>query len=745
MSERFGEYELLKKIATGGMAEIHLARVGGVEGFSRRVVVKRMLPQLAVREDFVTMFLDEARLAANLVHPNIVQVFNLGEVDGSYFMAMELIDGPHLGALFAHSLRQRRPLPIELCVYLVARAADGLNYAHDQRDAATGAPLNIVHRDISPQNILVSRHGDVKVTDFGVAKAETQRAKTRTGIIKGKVSYMSPEQCLGDPVDRRTDVFALGVVLYELLTRRRLYREKSDLLIMQRITQEDLKPPSSINPAVDHELDEIALKSLTKLRDGRYASAADFSEALDIWLATQGHADSRAQLQRWMEAHAEGLGIAHEPSESVATTPSWERSGAAANAPGERAIKLPDEQTVATPAYDPGPVSDKYPRVDDVDMSPTRRDAGGDTTTSAYDTVQHAAVNPDTAVVEVGVDDGRAPPGPATLEVAPVTDSAFEEAARGAKPLPVAAIAGGAAAVLLTVGVGLFLLGGEPGAGADPMPGPADPLPTADAGAASISDKPPQDFGVVKVATTPSGVAVLVDGAPKGTSPIELKLPIDAPREITLSAVFPDQAPVTRTLKLAPGGEYIEKLLARARLAIKSTPPGAKVTIDGEDERVTPREGLWLEPGREHKITLALAGHEPFEQTVNPEPGGALDLNIELKPLEKAAEVKPSGGGGGRSGGRRGGGGSVAATYGSVTVNCAPWAVVYVDGRRKGPTPIKVSNVRTGRRRVKVVNKEFGFSKTVTVDVKKDATSKVGFRFKKTASGTYTLENHFVK
>src|SRR5690606_4115629 len=137
MSERFGEYELIKKIATGGMAEIYLARIGGVEGFTHHIIVKRMLPQLAVRSDFVQMFLDEARLTTNLVHPNIVQVFNLGQVDGAYFIAMELIDGPHLGALFAHSLRQRRPLPVELCVYAVARAANGLHYAHEQRDQGT--------------------------------------------------------------------------------------------------------------------------------------------------------------------------------------------------------------------------------------------------------------------------------------------------------------------------------------------------------------------------------------------------------------------------------------------------------------------------------------------------------------------------------------------------------------------------------------------------------------------------------
>src|SRR5688572_18881465 len=177
MGERFGNYELVRRIAQGGMAEVHLARFSGVEGFERWVVIKKMLPELAVRKDFVDMFLDEARLAARFNHPNIVQVFELGEKDGSYFMAMEYVDGPHLGVLFAHSLRLKKPLPIALCCFILSRAAEGLHHAHELKDAM-GQGLNIVHRDVSPQNILVSREGDVKVMDFGVAKATTQATQT---------------------------------------------------------------------------------------------------------------------------------------------------------------------------------------------------------------------------------------------------------------------------------------------------------------------------------------------------------------------------------------------------------------------------------------------------------------------------------------------------------------------------------------------------------------------------------------
>jgi serine/threonine protein kinase len=310
MGERFGDYELIRRIATGGMAELFLARDprGGVDPF---VAIKRMLPALATRPDFVTMFLDEARLTASLHHRHVVRVSDLGQASGSYFIAMELVDGPHLGALFAHSLRSRRPLPLELCAWIVARAADGLHYAHDVADPATGRPLALVHRDISPQNILVDKSGAVKVTDFGVAKASTQQTKTHTGVVKGKVSYLSPEQCLGDVVDRRTDVFALGIVLYELLTRRRLFRDQSDMVVMQRITAEDVVAPSTLNASVSVELDAIALRGLARDPTARYATARAFAHAIDGWLAANHpQADQRA-LRTWFAAHCPQLAATH--------------------------------------------------------------------------------------------------------------------------------------------------------------------------------------------------------------------------------------------------------------------------------------------------------------------------------------------------------------------------------------------------------------------------------------------------
>ncbi len=318
MVERYGEYELFHQIATGGMAEIHLGRHVAFGSVNRLVIIKRMLPQLAVRPDFVTMFLDEARLTAALQHPNIVAVRDLGEVAGSYFIAMELVDGPHLGSLFAHSLRARAPLPVDLCAYVAARAAVGLHHAHERNDAATGLPLNLVHRDVSPQNILVGKGGEVKVTDFGVAKTSNQKTKTRTGIIKGKVSYMSPEQCLGDRLDRRSDVFALGIVLYELLTRRRLFRDKSDMLVMQRITAENVAPPSSLNSQVDDGLDLILRTALSRELGTRYQTALELAETLTTWIA--GRVDESA-LAQWFSEHCPELALSASLSEDALHAP----------------------------------------------------------------------------------------------------------------------------------------------------------------------------------------------------------------------------------------------------------------------------------------------------------------------------------------------------------------------------------------------------------------------------------------
>ncbi|MGZ6142938.1 MAG: serine/threonine protein kinase, partial [Myxococcales bacterium] len=247
MHPTFGRYELLKRLAGGGMGEVYLARQRGIDGFSKLLVIKTLLPHLCEDEEFITMFKDEARVTAQLIHPNICQVFEFEQVGGVYYMAMEYLRGEDLRRLWKACEQRGTPLRVPLICRVISDAAAGLDFAHSLRDSK-GEPYHIVHRDISPQNILVTFEGGVKVIDFGVAKAAGRAQHTRTGALKGKYSYMSPEQVAGAEVDGRSDIFALGIVLHELLTGRRLFKADSDVQTLARVRECNVAPPSRLNP-----------------------------------------------------------------------------------------------------------------------------------------------------------------------------------------------------------------------------------------------------------------------------------------------------------------------------------------------------------------------------------------------------------------------------------------------------------------------------------------------------------------
>jgi serine/threonine-protein kinase len=305
--ENYGNYQLLKRLATGGMAQIYLARRKGPEASDELVVVKRILPHLGENKEFVQMFLDEAKIAARLAHPNIVAVYDLGAQDDSFFIAMEYIHGEDVRRMCKRAAAQGLELPVELACRVVTDACAGLDYAHKKTDPS-GKPLNIVHRDVSPQNILVSFAGDVKVVDFGIAKAADQATVTRSGVLKGKYSYMSPEQAAGKRVDCRSDVFALGVVLYELLTSTRLFKRASDMQTLSAVAECKVMPPSQVNPRVPKELDPIVLKALAKEPDQRYSEALELQNALEEWMGPEQLATAPGELSAFMrEVYAERI------------------------------------------------------------------------------------------------------------------------------------------------------------------------------------------------------------------------------------------------------------------------------------------------------------------------------------------------------------------------------------------------------------------------------------------------------
>jgi serine/threonine-protein kinase len=298
-STRFGKYDLLALLATGGMAEIWLARVSGMAGFEKLVVIKRLLDKLAVDNEYVEMFLDEARINARLTHSNIVQVLELGQVEGKYFMAMEFVPGLSVSQVGKRATKHLGHVPQEVATGIIAQACSGLHYAHE-KTMPDGSPLNIIHRDVSPQNLILTYEGLVKVLDFGIAKADHRQSQTRTGLVKGKFSYMSPEQCLGHGLDRRSDVFALGIVLFELCTARRLFKRGSTYETYTAITKADVPSPRKLNPKVHEAVEAVILRSLALKPDDRYATADALQDALENAMRAAGLRGSAMDLAKFM-------------------------------------------------------------------------------------------------------------------------------------------------------------------------------------------------------------------------------------------------------------------------------------------------------------------------------------------------------------------------------------------------------------------------------------------------------------
>ncbi|MBW2703108.1 MAG: serine/threonine protein kinase [Deltaproteobacteria bacterium] len=282
------------------MAEIYLASQSSLAGFEKLVVVKRILPNLAGKKRFVDMFLDEARIAAMLNHPNVVQIFDLGRIDGHLYMAMEYLSGESMSTVVKSARRQNRSIPPHIAAGMILQAAEGLQHAHTLI-APDGQPANIVHRDISPQNLFVLYDGGVKVVDFGIAKAAQRNTKTRTGMLKGKYSYMSPEQIQSKRLDGRSDVFALGVVLWELLTRRKLFNQENDLDLLKAITEKDAPMPRTINPGIPPELERITSMALQRNVEDRYESAAALRAALAAFLKASPHASDTVAIGNFMQ------------------------------------------------------------------------------------------------------------------------------------------------------------------------------------------------------------------------------------------------------------------------------------------------------------------------------------------------------------------------------------------------------------------------------------------------------------
>jgi serine/threonine protein kinase len=360
LPQQFGKYSLLGHLATGGMAEVWLARQLGMKGFEKIVVIKRARPELSDKES-TELFLDEARLVATLEHPNIAQVYEVGAVNGSYFFVMEHVGGADLRRLIDTAIKNHHPIALADALYIIIHVCTALHYAHEKHDL-DGRPLQIIHRDVSPSNVLLSHDGAIKVCDFGIAKAHNRRTSdTESGVVKGKLSYMSPEQCQSKPVDRRSDVFSIGILLYELSTLSKLFRATSDFALFRQIIEAPIPPPSSRVPSYPRELEQIVMKALAKDPRNRYPTAQAlqldleefarehklamssvriaklmatlFERRSDAWIRAQ-----RAHHDRLIETSTDPSGSVHPPAFlAVGSAPSTP----AGNGPAEPTLALP--------------------------------------------------------------------------------------------------------------------------------------------------------------------------------------------------------------------------------------------------------------------------------------------------------------------------------------------------------------------------------------------------------------------
>jgi serine/threonine protein kinase len=346
-SSDYGPYRLLERIAVGGMAEVFRAKRTGVEGFEKVVAVKRILSHLSDNKEFVDMFIDEAKMVASLAHPNVAQIFDLGRHAKNYWIAMEYVHGRDLRTILRRAKDRDLRIPLDISTYIVSKVCAALEYAHRKKDDK-GQPMLIVHRDISPQNILISFEGDVKLTDFGIAKAASKASTTDKGALRGKLLYMSPEQAWGKAMDKRSDVFSLGIVFYEMLTEQKPFLGTSETSILETVRECRVPPPTTINDKIPEKLEKVVMKALERDPEVRYQDAGEMLRDLE------------RVLHEWQPATATGLVRfleilfdEHERGDVVAEGDAHARAGSGIDELQEHVPEPPAEPPPAPPTKDP--------------------------------------------------------------------------------------------------------------------------------------------------------------------------------------------------------------------------------------------------------------------------------------------------------------------------------------------------------------------------------------------------------
>ena len=356
---KFGKYLLVERIGVGGMAEVFKAKIFGAEGFERLVAIKRILPHLVEDDDFVKMFIDEAKIAVRLQHPNIVTIHDLGKAEGTLYIAMEFVAGKDLRALYDYEKERAGRTPIGIACHVVMKMCEALHHAHFAT-GPRGEPLQVIHRDVSPQNVLLGFDGEVKVADFGLAKARGRMVQTQAGVVKGKLAYMSPEQLRGEEIDHRVDVFGLGIVLFELLSGERLFLGPSDMETLRRVYEAKVPPMQPLNPEVPPELEAIVQRALAKERDERYQTALELHDDLQTFVYGSGRYAGTSSLRNYVR----------EAFPDVAPAPDADLPPFASMGPPEPVTAPPPARTSPPPVQ---PVAVQPAPMQTVQARPTHR------------------------------------------------------------------------------------------------------------------------------------------------------------------------------------------------------------------------------------------------------------------------------------------------------------------------------------------------------------------------------------
>ncbi len=692
LPRRFGKYTLLRRLAQGGMAELFLALHRSVAGFEKLVVIKRILPEMSKDQGFITMFLQEARIAATFSHPNIVTIFDVGQAEGSYFIAMEHIHGEDLRSI----VRSMKPksvteFPIEHAIAIVTGVAAGLAYAHDKRDL-NGNPLNIVHRDISPQNILVTFTGDVKVVDFGIAKAThdvrtsqvpdapttapehkpTNEHHTKAGQLKGKVPYMSPEQARGEALDARSDIFSVGVMLFELCTGRRLFRGKDETETLRMITEGEYPQPSQVNPRISAGLEAIINKALAKDLTLRYQTGRELQQDLETVSRAEGIPVSNLSLGNWMQmlfeerlaAQREALLQGKQLADVLAAEEPQEYT-AAGTIGGSLSSFQPQEPQSKVPYFVAGGLALLVALSAGGFVAFRERKRGAEE-------AERAAVHSGSIVVQ------SVPPGASIWVNGGVTQNRTPFTLRG---LPTGANS--------RVALRLTIDGYAPFTQDVRLPAQNTSVTIN----ATLERARANSFAVLEVNTTPRGAQVVVDGRQiEGTTPLNVS-ELAPGVEHTVIVRHPDAVEETFTFVKGPGEIEQRTLTLRERplspdeawLNAAVEPGNALMRIGDRTINTGSPYHVRAQANRVLNVVFSAPGYEATARTVRARPGQTFEVSAVR--LSRPSSTP-----------------SVDRTPGQLRIGATPWCNVSVDGRSYGETPVNIGSIAPGGHTVVCTN-----------------------------------------